>query len=671
MTKYKSFNLSKYRVLLSEVLPYELPMFFSSRKFFEFAAINKLGFEQDGKTLSFHKKNVSDEWKNIVLKLLNGNSPQKKSFSFFINKDRKAQGRELTLIHPYMAVKMADFYNDCAGQIINSCRKSEFSIRFPHHVATRIKKRLPLVPQIVLKNSDYNVKEPKTYFFYHDFRNINTFYDSKTFLRLQGRFQHFCKLDISHCFDNVPCDKIYQAAYNVGTEAKNDNNFATRFEKLMKEMRTKDNGIIIGPEFSRLFAEIILQRVDVEIKNDMDKAGENLHIDYECFRYVDDMLFFYNSKHTKDHFLKIYDYRLMQWGMKRNPDKYAEEDTPVVTPQTTAKREIQLLIDELTNNCLETAEGLSKIRNGKYDIPYGMEAKFAYRDFLVILRKNTVEPDQVSSYLFFKLHKKLCRAIDQYDSILNEYLKADEEDLLDEEGEKIELRYTKGLVHYLKEMVKFVFLVFHTDKRMSSSIRVVSIIDCIIQYANSRLFPKSRVNLQVNFRNDIYKCVFDELQFCLRNYKLQQLNGLEICNVLTLMKDIPEQYYFSNTTLQNFLNEKLNNPESDINFLMVFALMQGLRKCNEPIKKRCITWLLGRLKLKEFDIDDAECFYITFGILTLREAEKYKGIGIASTYFNKQIFGDMTKLSGHSLFMQWKGTSLQKACTEKVAGDVY
>lgn len=140
-TRKRKLNTSPYRVLLSDVLPYEVPMFFSMQNLYKWADRVKLRFVDDGKTLAVGRKKYEGlNSTKAFLKLINGDTERpKSSYSFFINKDGKETGRELTLIHPYDAMRMVLFYKECDGQIINSCRRSLFSLRYPHHVAISIK----------------------------------------------------------------------------------------------------------------------------------------------------------------------------------------------------------------------------------------------------------------------------------------------------------------------------------------------------------------------------------------------------------------------------------------------------------------------------------------------------------------------------------------------------
>ncbi|MFN8135210.1 MAG: hypothetical protein U0Z17_08290 [Bacteroidales bacterium] len=69
----------------------------------------------------------------------------------------------------------------------------------------------------------------------------------------------------------------------------------------------KINGIVVGPEISRIFAEIILQNVDINVLNILEKEGRKYEVDYEARRYVDDYFIFSNDENfqaNKENFSK-------------------------------------------------------------------------------------------------------------------------------------------------------------------------------------------------------------------------------------------------------------------------------------------------------------------------------------------------------------------------------
>ena len=57
------------------------------------------------------------------------------------------------------------------------------------------------------------------------------------------------------------------------------------------------NGIIIGPEFSRIISEVLLTRIDLEIARDLSSQGLELNKHYLIYRFIDDYtIFFMNPK---------------------------------------------------------------------------------------------------------------------------------------------------------------------------------------------------------------------------------------------------------------------------------------------------------------------------------------------------------------------------------------
>ena len=673
-TKKRKLNTSPYRVLLSDVLPYEVPMYFSMSNLYKWADRVKLIFSKDGKTLIAGRNKYKESKSiNAFLNIINGDiSRPKHSYSYFINKDGKETGRELTLIHPYDAIRMVFFYKDCDGQIINSCRRSQFSLRYPHHVAISVKIKEPLVPTLVKKYTSYKVTDPRTYFSYQNYNNINAFYDNKRFLRLQSQYRKYYKSDIHHCFDTIPAEKLYEAAYLTDKSITDNNNFANRFYGLMKDMRIKTNGIIIGPEFSRLYAEIILPRIDNEIMTDMEKAGQVLHQDYECFRYLDDMFMFYDSDKTLELFKKIYGYRLMSWGMSPNEKKEEFAVTPFITPQSIAKNEIESLLYDASINKLVDSSLHGEIRSMAPPVPYTFNANNFYHQLLTIIKKNDVELNKVSSYLLTRLQKISLKAINEFDDILEKYIEAEKEEMLDQDGLKNLKRYLSGMAFFLRQLLKVTFLIFESDIRMSTSIKTVMIVDSIVEYVNSRLFKGNQISLTSDLKVSIYKFVRDELTNILKSHKLRQINGLEICNLMTISSDLSDGYGISNDVWMDFINGQFDLDQDEnkhgVNFLMAFALLRSLKPSNVLIKNEIIKWLEYRLDIKKWDVNDTECCYIILCLSNLLNSTERKEFDMLAKKHSIET-AELGKLT--TAFMQWTGVSLQKACTEKVSADVY
>ena len=56
------------------------------------------------------------------------------------------------------------------------------------------------------------------------------------------------------------------------------------------------NGIVVGPEFSRALAEILLQNIDNEVILELENLGYIRNQTYNVSRYIDDIFIFSNSE---------------------------------------------------------------------------------------------------------------------------------------------------------------------------------------------------------------------------------------------------------------------------------------------------------------------------------------------------------------------------------------
>ena len=106
------------------------------------------------------------------------------------------------------------------------------------------------------------------------------------------------------------------------------------------------NGIVIGPEFSRIFAEVILQHIDCSVSNSLQKDDYICDRDYVCYRYVDDYFFFYNNDACRNRAMELFDEKLREFKLSVSSEKTHEYQRPFITDITRAKIRIDKLIDE-------------------------------------------------------------------------------------------------------------------------------------------------------------------------------------------------------------------------------------------------------------------------------------------------------------------------------------
>lgn len=672
----KHITRSVYRVLLSEVLPYELPFFFSFRGFYNFADRARLWIDKDGTVKAKSTIPKGEKLQETVISMLNECKTQHDSFIYGINKDGNENGRTLFLPHPYVGLQLVDFYKRYAGLLVNCCSRSNYSLRYPHHIAKNIReinRRLVLQP-----NDNGNAATtPRNYFYYSPFRNINYFYESGLFQRLEGRYKYLFQTDMKHCFESIPAERLAEAVYKDEKETLKANTFASAAYDIMKDISGKYKGVAIGPEFSRIFAEIILQRIDCEIEKRMSSEGYYHEKDYVCFRYVDDTFFFYNEEKVKKLFITIQEMVLNSWSISVNHDKEQNYTLPYVSPISIAKEQISLMLDDMLKWRLETAKGIVRVNKRVYDTPLAMNSQKYIQVLKTIISSDIISIDKLTSFLLSQLQKRLRISLKKLNDLLWGYKSGEDAGLLDKTGKRLYARIKTDSIRFLCEVVKFVFFVFKIDMRMSTSIKAVSIIDMIIHYVCGRIYKDSKDIIWSALTKELYKTVQDEITFILKNNKLKPLSGLEICNMLSIINDLPSDFSISNDVIMTFIDHKFDNDNDDVNFLMAFAILKSLKEpnllyCNEhedeDIQNIIVDWLINRLSNKGYDLRDAECFYIIAGLMPLKTLDSNTKERITQGVDNINVKG---LCSSRTLFMQWKGSTLQKAIDEKFAVDVY
>ena len=129
-------------MILSDVLPFELPVTFSNRHFYHFLITNHIRIAEG--TISWDK---DDPGLELIIRLLFGFDKNKpinnrqiklkenefKTIPFRYKISHKEKDfRELVVIHPKNQLALIEFYEKYKEIILYYCNVSPFSIRRPH-----------------------------------------------------------------------------------------------------------------------------------------------------------------------------------------------------------------------------------------------------------------------------------------------------------------------------------------------------------------------------------------------------------------------------------------------------------------------------------------------------------------------------------------------------------
>jgi hypothetical protein len=244
MSKIKHVKKHDYkRIFLTELFPYEVPLVFNA-----------------------------EGWKLFCSKHIEKFNIQKIKYYIPFNYDIKKgtdEFRSLSLIHPLQCNDFSNFYKEYGTYIVYLCSKQiKISLRYPARITNtyyseEAKHRAD--ETIEIDEPEKELIEYIRFYSYRKYDGIHKFFESAEYQRLEKKYLHCFICDISKCFYNIYTHTISWAVKNqkIAKENISVESFDSQFDKLMQRSNYNEtHGIIVGPEISRIFAEIILQRID-------------------------------------------------------------------------------------------------------------------------------------------------------------------------------------------------------------------------------------------------------------------------------------------------------------------------------------------------------------------------------------------------------------------------
>ena len=278
-----------WRTVLTDTVPFEVPIVFSNDGFY--------------KNLSQYDTR-SPELKKLIDVLVFSHRSSTIPLRYAIVNEAESV-RNLSLIHPYGQVCLARFYEKYDQLICEYGRRSSFSIRQPDKIGRSFASSSNGVDEQGSKSAsidateiDFIARNPQSYFSYYRFNRLYHFFSSDDYIRLERKFKYQLTLDISKCFDSIYTHSITWAVKTKQFAKENirARSFGDQFDRVMRSLNDNEtSGICIGPEASRIFAEIILARVDQIVYARFKQSTSTRVSDFDCRRYVDNYYVFANS----------------------------------------------------------------------------------------------------------------------------------------------------------------------------------------------------------------------------------------------------------------------------------------------------------------------------------------------------------------------------------------
>jgi hypothetical protein len=685
--KRKNIGYKKERVVLSDILPYEVPPFFSNSSFYYFLVKNKITLveiEPPFKKMEIRfikeETRVLEKIVKIVFGLKKGDQLyQTTKYDYFKLsslvtipfKFRVAHNnndfRELTVIHPLNQLSLVDFYHKYKYSIIYNTGISKFSLRRPAKISSlkyykdstnkKLNSKTSEIEIIETSNKEYT--SLKSYFSYQKYNNINQFYESHDFQKSEKRFDSLLKFDISKCFDSIYSHTLPWALVNRKiikdnvTSPSFKKTFGNKFDVLMQKMNYNEtNGIIIGSEFSRIFAEIILQKIDVSVEEELVKRNLRYKVDYDIFRYVDDYFVFTSKDEVKDIILSTYKLKLQQYNLFFNDSKTKEIAKPIITNITIAKEGIRELIDKTM--FLRFYDNSIKLQLGvKY-----YSAKDIITNYKKILSSTGTSYKDLQNYFLTIVFNKVKDLISHFEKaqekLLNNIIKkqsledklllglgsVDEvqkeineiKEVIDTELSTIKTDYNQ-LYKNFKEIIELTFFIYTVLPKVTYSIKVSHILFRIIDFIKNQEKTKQSYLARTERQNHkeldfiafdfdkkhiLYKLVFDNISLIFKKKSASLYAEVETLYLLQISNELGTHYMLNENLLIKHFNISKDNGSinNSINYFSIISILSYIKR-NEDYD--CLRNYLKEIvigKFKAYEKNDTENTLLLIDILT-------------------------------------------------------
>lgn len=538
--KIKDLN-NKFRVLLTEVLPYELPLVISNQYFYE---------------------NMQNEdlykW---FCNFMKSNTGLYIPFNYYVRRNGGKKSRLLSIMHPIVQLDVVDFYESFDDYMLYLCSISPFSLR---HIEKKAQCMF-LADEAIDKSdldsgnskiemdkdvSDYDETKYKSYFTYKDYDMSFRFFEGFEYFRIEQKFRFLRTLDVASCFYHIYTHSIAWAVKGKSYAKKylrsNSNNvFESCFDNLMQSMNYKEtNGILVGPEISRIFAEIIFQRIDLNVlerlKNERSLA---LHKDFEIKRYVDDHLIFAVEEKTLDIIEDTYQDELEKYKLYLNSGKTETIERPFVSNITVSKALLREHFMNFQNGMENKEKKTFHSILGRKDF-----AKYLY-DFRVVAKQNSVTYDTLNRYqlVLFK------------NFISNKIVPSFENDAEEKDP------------NLLYNILEICFYVFSLDMSTTASYRICRIIEQIHKLS---LYDK-------NVQKEVEQIIIREIKRCLDIYMVNSSDedtNMEVMNLLLTLDGIVGTVFDCEFLKKLFgLEDNKDVPCERLNYFQICTLMQLIK----------------------------------------------------------------------------------------------
>ena len=308
----KSMNLNNIErnqldYILTDVLPTELSEQFSYRYFYDYLVTKNDEIDEIVKLVT-KRKNENKE-------VFNGNSNWISMPLVYTIMKQLHSERSISLLQPLGALQLFLFISAYQKEMLNLLQKnSVYSLRYHKknndlYYKNKNKSVIKYFADLTQNTGKEIIEQTGMYFNIGPYKSIAAFTSSEDWLVLNSKYKYFIRTDYKACFDS-----IYTHTFNwiIGKDVNDTKNFKngsiySAIDRILMNINARtSNGIVVGPEFSRMIAEMLLQTIDRDVFSMLLNKDTLVNENYNIYRYVDDIFIFADSEKLANEIVGLY-----------------------------------------------------------------------------------------------------------------------------------------------------------------------------------------------------------------------------------------------------------------------------------------------------------------------------------------------------------------------------
>lgn len=667
------------RALLSDTTPSELPIIVSND-----------GFYRNMKELENYTGWVREFFSKVLLPSEENKRPSK-CLAIRIIKDQFSS-RRLGLPHPRAQLEACRFYERYEDIIPYYCQKSSFSVRQPRHVAGRYyisnpkeNKHAEKQSAVTTLDDELLSKNPSSYFSYRGFNRLHEFFSSPLYNSLERKFPKMCMLDIGNCFGSIYTHSITWATKSQKKAKSNTaaEMYGAVFDRIMQIMNYNEtNGIVVGPEISRIFAETILSKVDIDVEIRLKSSETNKLFprrDYAIVRYVDNYYIFY--AHDKD-LAQIKDEleeSLSEYKLYINERKTEIIDRPFYTRKSMVISEVNDILKNLVDP-LQREVPIGKTRRSFPEPIYSKSRIF--NAYTASLRRacylSNVGYEEVTSYLTSALKRRLLKLLDDGQTIYDIPRDGRSAYGFSVDQSEINVLYSRAIHFYLETA----FHTFALSPNVASSLNLAGMLVRSADFLRSNSMDDF---FSLREKVQLWVSSLLELKYFSNSDGVKYVTAIEVLNVLCALRVFGfDGKYFSEAV------DKCRRLESSPSYFTIIAklyLFQNDPDCGS-LKKDLVSSAVELIREApdlalhssslHLLLDLLACPYLDLKCrrLIFREAmtahnAAQKDSAISFPRINTEVDEILRQFEGKAWFVDWKVTNLMRMIEKKQLSRTY